>query len=63
MISEVANFLAKLGYATGQEEIKDGIVLYVVSDEFIVPAILFCWDGHFYIKFNKLTKEWERSYN
>ena len=64
MISDVANFLSNLGYAMGQEEIKDGVVLYVVSDKPIVPAILYKWDGnYFYITFNKTTKEYERSYN
>ena len=64
MISDVANFLSNMGYAMGEEAIKDGVVLYVVSDKEVVPAILYKWNGdYFYITFNKKTKEYERSYN
>jgi hypothetical protein len=64
MISDVVNFMTKLGFAMGEEEIKDGVVIYVVSKVVVVHAILYCWDGnYFYITFNKQTKKWKRSYN
>jgi hypothetical protein len=64
MISDVVNFMSALGFVMAEEEIKDGVVIYVSSNNPIVSAMLFLNNGHYYyVKFNRTTKEWKKTFN